>query len=427
MAHIHQQAAAVLLGGVVATSIMFAAGAGASTQAAKNAFDEARAVCERDAGALWKRSLCGPLLVVDPASRSVWANQADAEGVLKAEEGVFVGALPDGVPVANTAVEWSGTRWSMVTLPLPKDPVARRVLLTHESWHRIQEELGLPARDAICNHLATERGRLLLRLEMRALARALRADGEARWAAARDALLFRRQRHEEFDTAAAAERELDRHEALAEYTGVRLGAGSDAHAYAAASLDRFDGAASYVRSYAYATGPAYGLLLDERRPRWKNELTTQTPADLLAAELELPANVSAETVAQAAARYDGEAVRAEEADRAERERQRIAELTAAFTSGARVVLPLRRMQIEFNPSRITPLEGIGNVYEVITVRDEWGELRASEGALVSVDFKQVVVRGPASDGLSGPGWTLTLRAPFKLVEHEGALTAQAEE
>jgi hypothetical protein len=64
---------------------------------------------------------------------------------------------------------------------------------------------------------------------------------------------------------------------------------------------------------------------------------------------------------------------------------------------------------------------------VITVRDEWGELRASEGALVSVDFKQVVVRGPASDGLSGPGWTLTLRAPFKLVEHEGALTAQAEE
>src|SRR5690606_1975948 len=148
----------------------------------------------------------------NPNSRRVWANQADSDGVLKERDGVFTGALPQGVPVANTAVDWAGRRWSMVVLPLPEDRVARRVLLAHESWHRIQDELGFAASSLTCSHLDTERGRTLLRLEMRALAQALRSEGDSRWRAARDALLFREQRHREFGDAAQTETALDRNE-----------------------------------------------------------------------------------------------------------------------------------------------------------------------------------------------------------------------
>ena len=46
---------------------------------AKRYFDEARKICESDAGKLWDKSLCGPMLFADPDTRSLAANQADSE------------------------------------------------------------------------------------------------------------------------------------------------------------------------------------------------------------------------------------------------------------------------------------------------------------------------------------------------------------
>nr|MBO2488598.1 hypothetical protein [Gammaproteobacteria bacterium] len=420
--------AAILLGICLLAHAAVAASADVQeAELAKHTLAEARSLCEADDGRLWTRSLCGPMLVVNPNSRRVWANQADSDGVLKERDGVFTGALPQGVPVANTAVDWAGRRWSMVVLPLPEDRVARRVLLAHESWHRIQDELGFAASSLTCSHLDTERGRTLLRLEMRALAQALRSEGDSRWRAARDALLFREQRHREFGDAAQTETALDRNEGLAEYTGVRLGASEAAERYAAAQLDRFDSASSYVRSYAYATGPAYGLLLDQLRPSWRTIPVGLAPAALLEAELGIDDLITEAVVAAAAARYDGAVIQAEEAQRAERQRIRTAELTQRFTATSRVVLPLQRMQMEFNPNLITTLEGLGNVYETLTVRDVWGELRAQQGALISADFKQLVVSKPSSDGLSGPGWTLSLQPSYRLREKAGVFTLEETE
>src|SRR5690348_14150986 len=59
------------------------------------AFAERQAICGRDAGQLWGRSLCGPMLLIDPESRQLVANQAGPG--LTAQDGVFVGRLPDGM------------------------------------------------------------------------------------------------------------------------------------------------------------------------------------------------------------------------------------------------------------------------------------------------------------------------------------------
>jgi hypothetical protein len=75
---------------------------------------EFETLCEEDAGNLWGVSFCGPILFVDPMTRTVVANQADAEGVLESRLGVFVGELPTEVGIANTATEWSGIRWTML-------------------------------------------------------------------------------------------------------------------------------------------------------------------------------------------------------------------------------------------------------------------------------------------------------------------------
>lgn len=146
---------------------------------AREAFENARALSGADDGRLWGVSLYGPLLV-DPETRFVVANKLDKEGRLTENGGVFVGRLPEGESIANTAYRWAGVTWAMLMWPLPTSRSARARILVHESFHRVQENLGIPGSDPPNSHLDSEQGRIWLRLEWRALAEALIHRGEPR-------------------------------------------------------------------------------------------------------------------------------------------------------------------------------------------------------------------------------------------------------
>ncbi len=73
-------------------------------------FQEARSACAQDGGKLWGISVCGPILFVDPATRTVVANQSDLQGLLTRKDEVFVGRLPDKQPIANAPVTWAGVK-----------------------------------------------------------------------------------------------------------------------------------------------------------------------------------------------------------------------------------------------------------------------------------------------------------------------------
>jgi hypothetical protein len=79
-------------------------------ESAKQIFTEAQTLCQADDGRLWGVSLCAPIMLVDRDSRSIVANQADANGTLQSEGGVFVGTMPKDQNIANTAVESSGVQ-----------------------------------------------------------------------------------------------------------------------------------------------------------------------------------------------------------------------------------------------------------------------------------------------------------------------------
>src|SRR5262245_53237667 len=90
---------------------------------ASRAFQEARLASEADGGRLWGRPLYGPLLFVEPKSLAVVANQADREGKLERAGDVYIGRLPAGSMVANTATTWAGVTWAMVMWPPPDSAV----------------------------------------------------------------------------------------------------------------------------------------------------------------------------------------------------------------------------------------------------------------------------------------------------------------
>ncbi|MGN2254856.1 hypothetical protein ACFWZ4_15880 [Frateuria sp. GZRe12] len=387
---------------------------------------EAAQLCHADAGRLWGKSLCGPTLLVDPVTRRVVANQADAEGRLRAEGGVYVGQLPADQAIANTAVPWAGVRWTEMLWPLKEDPAQRHTVMAHEAFHRIQASLGLPLDGRDSPHMDTLEGRYTVQLEWRALDAALAAKTDAeRRARAADALAFRAARYQKFPEAEQAETALERNEGLAEYTGVMVGNRTPAEQVAMAHWDLTwhpKNDATFARSFAYPSGPAYGMLLDRYRPGWRKAIVKGgSPAGMLAEALHVDMAAKPD-VAKLAARYDGPALLASERARAAARARQAAKYTAQLVTGPVLKLPLKHMKVQFNPSNLMPLGDAGTVYPTMQVIDDWGSIEVDGGALMDPDWTLLTVAAPASDTTSdtlrGQGWTMKLAPGWQLAPGE---------
>jgi len=373
----------------------------------QRAIQEAKAAWAKEGGRIWGRSLAGPLLIVDPETRRVWASEPDGGGLFKSEGGAYTGLFPENALTANTVTKWDGKDWIMLVLPLPNDEKQRTVLYVHEAWHRVQADLGLPMRDSFNAHMDTLDGRYWLQLELRALANALGAskDGKERqsWVAA--ALACRQRRRQLFPQAAEAERLLELGEGLAEYTGLRA-AGAKEY------LDeRIKSAAKpFARSFAYYSGPAYGLLLDDKQPGWTSKVNQGTDISALAQKaykIAAPTKADAEN---AASRLGGAELWAREEEAELQKKQLIAKITKTFVDGSVLIIP-KGFGIQFNPSNTENIEGVGVYHPTATYMGEWGRLEASQGSLRRQDWSEARVASPTDPKarpVLGPGWKLDL-------------------
>lgn len=387
---------------------------------AKAAFAEAEGVSNKEGGRLWGKKLYGGLFFVDPDTRAVVANEPDPDGVLHAENGVYVGTLPKEVIVSNAPVEWQGKRWTMLMWPtIPIDAIDRRVTFAHELFHRIQPGLGLMAADSPNLQLDTPEGRLWLQLEWRALAAALIEQGAAQIQAIRDALGFREHRHQLFAGSAETEASLEIAEGVPEYTGTIAGEPDrdSARWRAIGKLSDPDQSISFVRSFAYTSGPPYGLLLDERLPGWRAKLSTKSDLSaLLASTLSSHAAESAEARAPL---YGAATIRIAEAERAQKAAAAKARYRARLVEGSTLLLPGgHKFAFSFNPSTLISLGEANTVYPTFHANAEWGTLDVTDGVLVPTDFSSATVAAPKDilgPHLEGPGWTLDLAAGWSVV------------
>ncbi len=370
---------------------------------AKRYFEEAQKLCERDAGRLWGISLCGPLVIYDPASGTRATNQPEPEG-----------PLPRFSAFADGPVEWGGLRWFAVPLYLlPEDADARQQLWGHPQFHRIQHQLAFmaTASDGSNEHLDTFEGRYLIQLEWRALRRALESSGSGQSEAIADALAFRRERRRLFPDAADNERRDEIREGLADYTGIAIWADSAADARRAAASRLVGGDWSFVGNFESQSGPAYGVLLDDLLPGWRRRLDgTSDLGDLLASAIKRPPTTD---VSVAAARYDGAALRTAEEVRDRAQQVRVAELRRRFVDGPVLTMPAGGSGTSDTRGSVG-IPGVGIVYfHNFTRSAPWGRLNADNGVLQSADGTtlSVPVTGPLEGTtLQGDGWSVTLNA-----------------
>jgi hypothetical protein len=347
--------------------------------------------CASAGDRLWGRSLCAPVVVVDPRTGAV-ATSRKAPGA----------PLP---PLrGNTAIKWGGEDWIMVLDPLPADPAARAAMLFHEAWHVQQEALGLPLNMAVAGHLDDAPARYHLRLEWAALKEALGSTGARRRAHVSQALAFRQRRIRADPERAASERDHMRHEGLAAYTGTALSGA--AKKLALAEIEAGPRKPSLSRSFGYVSGPAWGLLLDAMAPGWRSKLAGGADlADLMPAK---PAAVLR------ADDYGGTLVLAEETLAGV---QRAAGLRAAVDATApqrALRLPLGKLNMSFDPNGVSAAPDGSSLYRTITLADHWGEIRIQGSHLrIAPDYKAAFAPWPisASDTLSlAPGWKVEERA-----------------
>jgi hypothetical protein len=381
-----------------------AAQAQVQPELARRYFDEATKLCERDAGRLWGVSLCGPMVIVDQATGTRATSQPEPEG-----------QPPRFSGFADGPVMWGGVRWfSFPLYMLPEnDADVRQQVMLHGLFHRIQPELGFITDDGFNEHLDTLEGRVWMQLEWRALRRAVDSSGSDRAEAIADALAFRRERRARFPGAADNERREEIREGLASYTGIAAWADSpaDAHRAAASALAGGESQTSFVGNFEAASGPAYGVLLDDLRPGWRRQVRgTSDLGDLLASATNRPAT---RDVGVAATRYEGVTLRTAEEARDRAQQVRVAELRRRFVDGPVLTMPaVGRGTSDTHDSVGIP--GAGTVYfHSFTQSGQWGRLEANGGVLRAADGStlSVPVTGPLEGTtLRGDGWSVTVNS-----------------
>jgi hypothetical protein len=391
------------------------------TAEAAAAFAESHALCSADHGRLWDHTLCVPMMFVDPANREAVLNQP-TRGAAK-EGTVYRLALPSSIGIANTSIDFQGKRWSMVMWPLPADPTQRAILLMHESYHSIQPALGLQGNGGLGKNaeLDSRKGRIWMRAELAALRTALLATGKQRKQALADALLFRVYRMSLWPHAQTDERSLELNEGLAESTGIDATQQSVGARIAAAihDIDSVEKERSFVRSFAYATGPAYAELLDAVQPDWRRKVTPEFAfgmAGAAAYHLAMP-EPDRNRAMPAIMKYGGKQIIAQEDARAKVTATRNARFTQALVDGPTLTLPLGKFSISFDPRQVYGLPGHGSVYQTLTLGDAWGNLKVhGDGmALIPSAFNSVTVpldKTPVGAQLVGNDWSLALNGGY---------------
>ena len=381
-------------------------------QRAQQYFKEVQALCERDGGRLWGVSLCGPIVIGDMRTQT-FATSQPAPAATR----------PQLVGLVNAPIQWGGATWGAYIWDFVANetPRGRNELFLHELFHGVQPQLGLSVQAQASEHLDAVDGRYWLRLEWRALARALRESGEPRNLAVRDALAFRQARRMLYAANVESERGQEITEGLAAYTATVLAAESAADAIASAIdlLVNTEAQDSFVRTFAYASGPAYGLLLDASSPGWRQRV--RGADDLATLVMRALAVQPATDPTSSAARYGGPELRASEQQRAQERQERVAELRRRFVDGP-VLLIAGGGAGSFDSRGAVVIPGIGTVYfGAYRFSGNAGTLQAEKGVLVETDSGLRRVPAPVRQDegtFAGDGWTF--KAAPGWVVREGA-------
>lgn len=387
-------------------------------------FKEIEEICNRDSGRLWGKNLYGPLMYVERGSRRIVANQPDNDGLMKSKDGIYTGLYPKELLLSNAPVKFGGTQFAMVPLPPDEDEYRLKTRALHSLFHRFQENEGVTGSGFNANNMDEKEARLWIKLEWKALRKAINSGGDERQLAVRDALIFRGSNRELYYKYADDENKFETYEGLATFTYTLLCTNSreEFKSRLFENLDRVYSMQSYARSYGFIHGALYTFLLYDKGYDIKNIKTDNFDLGNAVKELyniELPP-ICRDVAGSLAVNYDIATVNIEEEKRDADINESIHRQTSLFTERPVVFLELESPYFDFEPEDVHSLDTLGTLYNSLRVSDNWGKLTVEKGGcLVSnnLKFLRITAKTFKADKshISGEGWHLILNSDWELI------------
>lgn len=388
-------------------------------------FEEIEEICNRDNGKLWGENLYGPIMFVDRISRRIVTNTPDQNGLLRGKDGIYYGIYPREKIILNAPVTFGGVTYAMVPLPPEEDVLRIRTRAVHVLYHCLQMRAGI--QPVLFNQpsMDEKEARMYIKLEWKALKKAIASEGDERLVAVRDALVFRGANRELYQKYAREANRFESYEGLATFTYTRLCSSSAAECRSRLMdyLDRIYSMASYARSYGNIHGALYANLLYEADYDFHSIKSDTVDLGAMVREIyriELP-EICRDVAGSLAFSYDLGVITKEEEERLKGIKERLHDLTSTFTEKAVVYLELESPYFDFEPENIHPVDTLGTLYTAMRVSDSWGKLAVDNGGcLVSANYKylRITAKGynAEKNRISGDGWNLILNEGWELVE-----------
>src|ERR1035437_4575852 len=395
-----------------------------TTDKASRCLKDIEEICNRDNGKLWGINLYGPIMFVERVTRRIVANQPDNEGILKSKDGVYTGIYPKELVLSNAPVKFGGTQFAMVPLPAEEDEYRIKTRTIHSLFHLFQKNEGVIASTFNLTNMEEKEARLWIKLEWKALRKAINSRGEERQLAIRDALIFRGSNRELNRKYATDENRFETYEGLSTFTYTLLCTNSpeEFKSRLFENLDRIYSMQSYARSYGFIHGALYASLLYDKGYDFKNIKTDSFDLGDTVRELykiELP-DICRDVAGSLAVNYDIESINKEEEKREAEIKESIHNQISIFTEKPVVFLELESPSFDFEPEDIHSLDTLGTIYNSMRVSDNWGKLTVDKGGcLVSNNLKFIRITAKAfkadKNHISGDGWHLILNSEWELV------------
>jgi len=392
---------------------------------AKEYFRKIEAACNRENGNIWGKNLYGPVMFVDRETRKILANTTDKNGILKEKDGIYTGTFPRERVINNIPVEFGGTLYAMVPLPNEEDEFRIITRTIHSLFHRFQESIGFTSSGFNTTNMDEKNARLWIKLEWKALRKAIDSEGPEQQVAIRDALVFRGSNHELYLNFTGDEIRFETYEGLTTFTYLMITTNSpeEYKTRLLEYLDRIYSFQSYARSYGNIHGALYATLMHQKGFDFTTIDSENVDLGKIVKELydiELPL-VCRDVAGSLALNYDIETVQEEESKREQEIRERMDRLVSTFTEKPVVYFELESPYFDFEPEDIRPLGQHGTLYSKMRISDNWGKLTVEKGGcLVSNNFKylRVTARGfnVNKNRIEGEGWHLILNGDWELVQ-----------
>jgi hypothetical protein len=389
-------------------------------------FRQVEAICNEDNGKLWGQNLYGPLMYVDRTTRKIVSNQPDDKGLLKLRDGIYTGSYPKELIINNSAITYGGTLFGMAPLPNEEDEYRIISRGLHCLFHRLQYTSGYPESVYNIPNLEERKARIWLKLEWRALRKAIESEGESRQVAIRDALIFREANHELYQQYVTDEIRFENYEGLATFTSIKLASKSyeEFIKRLMENLDRIYSYLSYSRSYGSIHGALYATLLDLKGFNFQEIISENKDLGNIVRNLydiKLP-EVYRDVAGSLSIEYEIDKIYEEENLREKMIQEYINKQISTFIEKPVVYIELESPYFDFEPEDIQPLGSEGTLYKQIRISDNWGKLtvdKKAEGCLISNNYK--FLRVPAKgynknkNHFTGDGWDLILNSGWEIV------------